>query len=350
MSTLHETLSQELEAQKQELAKTITEIHWAQLSQKESREYDKYLQDAGYHLSYLAQAIAAASLPLWTSYIEWVYVLFRGLRLDTRGVSSNLEIIEIELTKRFPESAALIHEYIARGLDVLAHPLNDAPSYLDAQQPHALLARQYLDALRRGQRALAMRLVRDAIAQGTSIRDLYKYVFEPVQHEVGRLWQTNQINVAQEHYFTAATQLLMSQLYAEITNTPKNGRRMVATCIGSELHEIGLRMVTDYFEMDGWDTYYLGANTPTKDILKTLDEFRVDLLAVSATMTYHVPFVKDLIASVRAADPKRRTTILVGGYPFNVEPELWRHVGADGYASNAEKSVIKANALLNSGG
>ena len=259
MSALHETLGQEIEAQKQELAKTITEIHWAQLSQKESREYDKYLQDAGYHLSYLAQAIAAASLPLWTSYIEWVYVLFRGLRLDTRGVSSNLEIIEIELTKRFPESAALIHEYIARGQDVLAHPLNDAPSYLDAQQPHALLARQYLDALRRGQRALAMRLVRDAIAQGTSIRDLYKYVFEPVQHEVGRLWQTNQINVAQEHYFTAATQLLMSQLYAEITNTPKNGRRMVATCIGSELHEIGLRMVTDYFEMDGWDTYYLGA-------------------------------------------------------------------------------------------
>ena len=45
---------------------------------------------------------------------------------------------------------------------------------------------------------------------------------------------------------------------------------MVATCIGGELHEIGIRMVADFFEMEGWDTYYLGANTPADAVVAEL--------------------------------------------------------------------------------
>ena len=39
--------------------------------------------------------------------------------------------------------------------------------------------------------------------------------------------------------------------------------------------------------------------------------------------------------------------ILVGGYPFKVAADLWRSVGADGYADNAEDSVKVAAKLLN---
>ena len=63
--------------------------------------------------------------------------------------------------------------------------------------------------------------------------------------EVGRLWQMNRLSVAQEHYVTAATQLIMSQLYPLVFRTARRDRRIVAACVGGELHELGVRMVAD---------------------------------------------------------------------------------------------------------
>jgi len=37
--------------------------------------------------------------------------------------------------------------------------------------------------------------------------------------------------------------------------------------------------------------------------------------------------------------------ILVGGYPFKVEPELWKTIGADGSANGAREAIELANRL-----
>jgi methanogenic corrinoid protein MtbC1 len=111
-------------------------------------------------------------------------------------------------------------------------------------------------------------------------------------------------------------------------------------------------MVADFFEMAGWDTYYLGANTPTESILQTLKARKVDVLGISATMTFHVGVVVDLIERVRALELEGESVtgqgikILVGGYPFNIAPDLWRQVGADGFAYNAQQAVDVANRLV----
>ena len=111
---------------------------------------------------------------------------------------------------------------------------------------------------------------------------------------------------------------------------------------------IGVRMVSDFFEMEGWDTFYLGANTPKPDLLRTLAQRRADVLAVSATMTFHVRAVVDLIDSVRA-EYGDTIKVLVGGYPFNVDPDLWRRFGADGCAPNALEAVALAERLSTKG-
>jgi methanogenic corrinoid protein MtbC1 len=159
----------------------------------------------------------------------------------------------------------------------------------------------------------------------------------------------NLLSVAQEHYCTAATQLIMSQLYPHIFETEKNGRTLVATCVAGDLHEIGVRMVADFFEMEGWDTFYLGANAPTACVLETLAERRADVLAISATITPHVRAVAGLIAAVRSSPAGRDIKIMVGGYPFNIAPDLWRRVGADAGARDALESIAVANQLAAGG-
>jgi methanogenic corrinoid protein MtbC1 len=107
--------------------------------------------------------------------------------------------------------------------------------------PFAQLAKMYLDALLRVQRDVASRMIIKAVKDGIKVEDIYIHVFESSQHEVGRLWQNNQITVAQEHFCTAATQMIMSQLYPYIFSSDKIGRTLVAACVAGEMHEMGVR-------------------------------------------------------------------------------------------------------------
>jgi len=356
MNVINQTLGNTIEAQKDELALLIVDEQWRRNPEFKTRYgeagHAKCVQDVKYNLSYLSQAIASDSPPLFATYIDWVRTLFKGLKIPTHELSESLEITGGILKQRHPDEAIpIITTFIEGGLHQLTDEISETPpSFLDESQPHSELAQRYLETLRHGERSAATRMILEAVDQGLSVKDIYLHVFQSSQYEIGRLWQMNQMSVAEEHYCTAATQLIMAQLYPKIFNTERNGRRMVATCIGNELHEIGMHMVADFFEMDGWDTYYLGANMPIAGILKSLTERKPDVLAISVTMTFHIKLVTELIERVRAVDTKKRIKIIAGGYPFNIEKELWRQVGADGYASNAGQAVELVNTLMESRG
>ncbi len=207
-------------------------------------------------------------------------------------------------------------------------------------------AERYLDLLLAGNRDQAVQLILSEVDSGTPIPEIYLNVFQPTQREIGRLWEVNQITVAQEHFCSAATQLMMSMLYPRFLGTGSNGPSMVATCVSGELHEIGIRMVSDFFEMAGWNTYYLGANTPPADIIQTLISRQSKVLAISATITYHIPRVIELINKVRDSALGEDLPILVGGRPFLISPGLWEQVGADGFAADARQAVVAAAGLL----
>jgi methanogenic corrinoid protein MtbC1 len=350
MNTKNQTLGQAIESQKDEFASLIIDEQWARNPQFLVRYGDagraKCAQDVKYNLAYLSQAIASSSPPLFVSYIDWIKVLFEGLKIPSQELAESLEITGDLLRQRFPNSAAIVQNFINLGLEHLAGAPEVIPSFFDELHPLVALARQYLDMLLRGERSAAGRLILDAVSDHVSVQDIYLRVFQPSQQELGRLWQMNQISVAQEHYCTAVTQFIMSQLYSNIFTTNRNGHCLVAACVGGELHEIGLRMVTDFFEMEGWDTYYLGSNTPASGIVQALVERKADILAISATMTFHVKLVADLIKQVRTVDTGRRIKILTGGYPFNIEPKLWQQVGADGTAPDAQECIAVANTLM----
>ncbi|MFP4427225.1 MAG: cobalamin B12-binding domain-containing protein [Alkalispirochaetaceae bacterium] len=216
----------------------------------------------------------------------------------------------------------------------------------DAVRSLTPLARHYLDAVLDSDRHGATALVQDAVENGASVRDIYMTVFQPVQQLLGLLWQKSEISVAQEHFSTAVTQLNMSLLYSHIFTSEKNGRHLVATCVGGELHEIGVRMVADFFEMEGWDTYYLGANAPAESVVETVQRVGADILAVSTSMTYNIPEVIALIEKAKAADINPELRVLVGGRPFNTDKELWRRVGADLYAPDAQTAINVVNEAL----
>jgi methanogenic corrinoid protein MtbC1 len=304
------------------------------------------VQDAGYHLMYLGEAIGASSPAIFIDYVDWLRVLFAGLGFPVDSVALTLECMRHVIRRELPqEQSAVAVEFLAlAAAHVDQTPVASAP-LIQPSRPLADLASRYLDALLRGDRRAAVELIVGAARDGVPVRDIYLDVFQVSQHEIGRLWQTNQISVAQEHYCTAATQLAMAQLYPYVFSTEKTGRRLIVACVSGELHEIGPRILADLFELEGWDTYYLGANTPPVAVLRAVQQRKPHLLAVSATMAFHVSAVADMVACVRGGG-STQPHIMVGGYPFNVAPDLWQRVGADGSAPDALEAIAVANQLV----
>lgn len=307
---------------------------------------NKCLQDAQYHLTYLAQAIRSNSTSLFNDYIDWALTLLKGLNIADNDLRDHLVVMAEVLREQLPQADAQIAGLFVEQAGARFSAFQPVPSFILDDAPQSALARAYLVELLSGRRHEAGRLILAAVESGTSVADIYLHVFQNSQREVGRLWQSGKISVGQEHFCTAATQMVMSQLYPYIFNVERCGHAMVATCVGGELHEIGVRMVTDFFEMAGWDTYYLGANVPIPSVISSVKDHRAQVLGISATITTHISQVRDLIQALRADSALAEVKVLVGGYPFNIEHGLWRDVGADVFASDAAESIRKVTQLL----
>lgn len=309
-------------------------------------EFKKYVEDTEYSLSYLFEAIEASSPELFEDYIAWEKIFLVNLGIPEERLKERLELMEDVIIKNLPqEKSSIAVKYIEDGIDNLTEH-HSYESFINADKPLVKLLEEYLQLLLNGDRHLAGKMIIEAVDNGISVKDIYLHVFQNSLYEIGRLWQENKITVAQEHYCTAATQMIMSQLYPYITRNKKSGRVIVATSVSRELHEIGVRMVADFFEMDGWNTFYLGANTPTESIVKTIINNKADLLLLSTTISSHIGELKDLIKNVRKCNECVVPKIIVGGYPFKVDKDLWKKVGADGQADDAETAVELADKLV----
>lgn len=60
--------------------------------------------------------------------------------------------------------------------------------------------------------------------------------------------QTAKITVDAEHYCTSVTQMAMAQMYPVLFANERKNKTLLCACPGTELYEMGARMVADLFE------------------------------------------------------------------------------------------------------
>ncbi len=300
------------------------------------------------HLSYLFEAMQVDSQELFNYCLEWEYNMMEARDIPTDDLLRNLHSVTEVISAEFSvDEASETVPYLERGTQHLMNLKPDEKTFLIPENPLAEEAKQYLNHLLKGRRNQAARLINQLVEKGVTVPDIYEQIFQATQYELGALWQKKLITVAHEHYCTAATQVLMARLYPVIFSRQKNGLKLIACSVGNELHEIGIRMVSDYFEMDGWDTCYLGSHISEAHILNALHEENANLLAISATGPVQVSRVKSIIRTIRDNPDFRDLKIMVGGYLFTAIPGLAEKVGADATALNARMAILKANTLMN---
>lgn len=146
------------------------------------------------------------------------------------------------------------------------------------------------------------------------VKTLYEEIIREALYEVGELWETNRISVASEHLASAIVEAVLNELYGQIISHEKINKTVIVACVENEFHQIGIKMVSDVFEMNGWNTHFLGANTPTDELISFAKTVQPDMLAISLSIYFHIPVLLAMLDKVRAEFP--RMPVLVGGQAF----------------------------------
>lgn len=306
--------------------------------------------DVEARLRQLAQAVGVGRCELFADGTAWSKVAFAARNVAVDDLRLSLECMIEVLGEHLPPAvAAPAVACVKRAMVRLDEMPTTVPSAIDPHAPFGDVARRYLGLMLESKREEAIETVLDAMRAGASFEQVCLRILRPAMCEVGRLWHLDELSVAEEHYCTAATGVALGRTFAlaRAANPPvPNDRIALVTAVGGDLHELGARMVSDFLELTGWHCVFLGANTPTDDVIAAATAHDADLLAISANTIPAVGTAKELIAELRANDGLAGLRVLVGGAPFGAVAELWREVGADGWARDAGDAVNVAAKLV----
>lgn len=287
-------------------------------------------QDANEHLDFLAGAVEGGSLAAFEEYARWKSRVLVSRALSTTDLVQDFQDMEAWLGTRLPPiQKEAVTRALRAGVQAASEARTGGPGIPAARSPLQAVQERFLRVILQGDRREATRLSLEALQEGHSIPDLSIEVFQESQYELGRLWESNRITVAEEHMATAVTQSVLARLYPYIEPARPPLGNLVITGVEGEMHQIGGHMVSDLFEARGWDVRFLGTNVPRDGVLQALEEHQADLLGISATMLFSVPNVVELVHAVRQRFGPTRPRILVGGATFRLAPRLAGELGVE---------------------
>ena len=197
---------------------------------------------------------------------------------------------------------------------------------------------QLFDAVIDGQDDEAEALTKQALAMGISAEDVLYQALIPALEEVGRLFESGEYFVPEMLVGAKAMKKGLNLIRPILANSGVKpiGTYLILTVKG-DIHDIGKDLVRVMLEGTGFQVIDLGVNTEPAAMIAAIKEHQPQIVGFSAFLTTTMPMFKNNIEAIEAAGLRDQVKIMVGGAP--VTEEYARHVGADGFATEASTAA-----------
>ena len=196
----------------------------------------------------------------------------------------------------------------------------------------------YNEAVFDTDRARALEGLRQAVKDGVSPEDIvFKVVVPGIEAMMKAISEDFDSNLAQ-HFMTAQIALQATEEMLPLFATPPQivGRVVIGTA-KYDLHSLGKRIVSGCLRSLMIEVVDLGVNVDAARFVDEAVAHKAEVIGISAMMM-HTADGPDGCRRVRQILKERglekSIRIVVGGAPFRYDPELWRSVGADGWAAD----------------
>lgn len=195
------------------------------------------------------------------------------------------------------------------------------------------LYKEVLTALQAENKEQAVMISINALQAGeVTIPELYEMILAPALVSVIDEYPKDEELIWREHVRSGIIRTIIESAYPFILDQRKKVRRrrgnVVVMCPEFEDHELGAKMVADFFKLEGYEPTFIGARTPEKTIFKAIEIVKPDYITISVTNYYNLVSVKKMIENIKAQFGND-FIFIVGGNAFKSNPEAYKMVGAD---------------------
>lgn len=156
--------------------------------------------------------------------------------------------------------------------------------------------------------------IHNVLEENDDIKVVYDEILKKSLYTVGELWEASKISVATEHLASAIIETILSEIYFKVFTENKIDKTVVVACTENEFHQVGVKMVSDIFQMNGWQVHFLGANTAIGQIIETIEKVNPDILALSLSIPFNLPTLDRMLDKIKSHFPD--LFVLVGGQAF----------------------------------
>jgi methylmalonyl-CoA mutase cobalamin-binding domain/chain len=304
-------------------------------------------QETDWLLDSLMAALDTGSTASFLHQVQWMRGMLASRGLPRSAVTSQLQLLVAAIGRVMPPGVAVpavvvleagFDEHAQSAVDRGIRPGREKDS--EVIEELARLRERYLEAALDGRRADALAVIRDAM-QAYEPVDVCLAIIQEGLREVGRLWETNRITIAEEHLASSIAQRVLFSLDAKPWEQVVHGGRVVLCAAEGERHQIGIHLLADGLESVGWSVRFLGGDVPPSDVAAAVRRTGAHLLCISATLFAHVPQVRQLIDRLRDRGSSA-VTVMVGGAAFQLDGDLVEAVGADATASELRSAIAMA--------
>lgn len=296
-------------------------------------------QDILYHIDYIQGALSGNDPDIFVQYALWLKDVLISRGVPVSHLSLSFDLLSIFFSKNLNTVEA---NSVTAVLDTArtALLLDTQPDiHWQTRLPSLSGTDHYCESILQGDHKAAIQLVSDAMKNGNSLPQVSVQLVQPALYEIGNLWQKNRISVSQEHMATAISQNALASAYMQASFAPPIGKTAMFACVEGNHHSLGSRMLSDAFETTGWKVFYLGANLPTRDLVREVDTKHPELLALSVSLPSHIDTARLTIESLHAEMGNNCPEIWVGGLATLSNQQIWRITKADGWAADALHSL-----------
>lgn len=293
----------------------------------------------------LSAALVAGDPQLFTQEVLWARSAFEGREVPVDDLQASLVCLREVLSEELPADAGGAADgYLELGLEALAAEPGETQPELDHRTPEGRLALAYLEAALAGDRRRAIDTVLEALDDGLELSSAYQALMW-AQREVGAMWHFGELVVAQEHFVTATTQVMIALLGERAgRGAAANGKTVMVAVAPGDGHSLAARLLANLFESAGWRTIHLGGSLPPAELAMGVEAFEVDLLVLSLTVSTHLAAAVEAVRQARARRPDLK--VLAGGQVLTRSPAVGDRLGADACVAAPEEALEVAARMV----
>lgn len=234
---------------------------------------------------------------------------------DKVGVGQ-VTIANYERGTRFPGEDILIRIANSLGLTVslLFSDKSGSPRKIINAEPFSV--DKILTLLQKEDVARTFSYVRGWMLNNSySLEETYSNILIPALSETGRLWETGEFSISQEHLISGKIREIISLLAdeEESKNTEKSiSKRWIGLCAPSDHHDLILFMLYQLLRIEGWQAAFLGTDVPLRDLEDMIKSFKPQIITMSCSLPIHRNGLESYLQLLEHMDLSK-TIISLGG-------------------------------------